>query len=115
MGRVDVERTEPAEKDHELHYGGEVFTLPPTLPIAALEAMVGEGTGEQVLGFFKAVLGEPSNGEVYDPKIHQWRAFGKVLNIEDLPALGSAIGEIYGPSLGELQASGPSSESTSES
>ncbi len=103
MGRVDVERTEPGAKDHELHYGGQVFTLPPTLPIAALEAMVGEGTGEQVLGFFQAVLGD------------QWEAFGKVLNIADLPALGEAIGEIYGPSLGELGASGTSSESTSGS
>lgn len=103
MARVDVERTKPQDKDHELGYGGKLFTLPPTLPVAALEAILGEGTGEQLLEFFQAVLGD------------QWPAFAKILNIEDLPELGKAIGEIYGKSLGESRASGTSSETTSES
>ncbi len=103
MGRVDVERTKPADDPHVLGYGGEDFLLPPTLPVEALEAMLGEGTGEQLLAFFKAVLGD------------EWERFGKILNPADLPDLGKAIGEMYGPSLGESQASGPSSENTSES
>ncbi len=104
MARVDVDRTDPGDKKHELHYGGEVFLLPPTLPVPALEALLGEGTGEQLLAFFQAVLEA------------QWEAFVKLLNLEDLPQLGEAIGEIYGrKNLGESQASGPSSESISES
>jgi hypothetical protein len=103
MARVDVQRTDPGNKPHELAYGGSVFTLPPTLPVAALEAMLGEGKGEQLLMFFQAVLGD------------QWDAFAEVLNPADLPALGEAIGEIYGSSLGESQASGTSSSDDSES
>ncbi len=103
MARIDVERTKPEDKSHELGYGGELFTLPPTLPIEALEAMIGEGSGEQLLAFFKSVLGD------------QWEAFGEILNPADLPDLGKAIGEIYGPTLGESQASGPSSANTSGS
>jgi hypothetical protein len=109
MGRVDVERTKPAKSAHVLGYGGTDWLLPPTLPVSALEAILGEGTGEQLLAFFQAVLGEPGDGEVHDPEVHQWRAFAKVLNIADLPDLGAAIGQIYGTSLGEARASGPSS------
>ena len=103
MARVDVERTKPGIESHVLGYGGEDFLLPPTLPIEALEAMLGGDSGEQLLAFFQSVLGD------------QWEEFGKILNPADLPDLGRAIGEVYGPTLGEARASGPSSESTSES
>ncbi len=93
-----VQRTDPGAPK-TLDYGGEVFKLPPTMPIAALEATV----NDDLLGFFKAILGD------------EWQRFGAMLNPVDLPELGLAVGEMYGPTLGESKASGSSSGTTTPS
>lgn len=98
MAHANVPRTEPGEP-HKLEYGGEAFVLPPVLPVAALDATI----TDDLLGFFKALLGD------------QWKAFGALLNPADLPALGLAVGELYGPTLGESAASGSSSTPTTAS
>ena len=82
-----------------MEYGGETFKLPPTMPLEALEATI----GDDLLGFFKAIMGD------------EWARFGAILNPIDLPALGLAVGEIYGPTLGESEASGSSSGTTTPS
>ena len=39
MADTTVKRTEPGAP-HTLDYGGEVFKLPPTMPVEALEATI---------------------------------------------------------------------------
>lgn len=90
--RVQVAKSEASAEPVELEYGGQVYTLPPNLPLAALEAM------EQnlIVAFLRACLGS------------QWEAFSADFSTADIEALADALAELYGRTLGELGASGGS-------
>ena len=99
MGAATVQRTDPGAP-HTLDYGGESFKLPPTMPVGALDATI----NDDLVGFFKAIMKAEGGDE-------QWERFANLLNPIDLPELGVAVGDIYGPTLGESKASGSSSPS----
>jgi len=90
--RVQVAQAEQSSEPLELEYGGQVYTLPPNLPLTALEAM----EENRIVAFLRACLGT------------EWDAFAANFNTADLESLADALAEMYGRTLGESVASGDS-------
>jgi len=90
--RVQVAKSEASDEALELEYGGQVYTLPPNLPLIALEAM----ENNKIVAFLRACLGT------------QWEAFSAEFSTADIEALADALAELYGRTLGESLASGSS-------
>lgn len=92
-------RAEALSEPHTVILGGERFELPARMPAIALEisGRALRGDVDAVLELFRLLLGE------------QHRRFLELADDLDLAELGERMGELYGVTLGESQASGASS------
>lgn len=96
MTKVTIARTErAADEQHEMEYGGETFLLPPTLPLAAVEAI----ESGSVTGFIRGLFGEKQYVKLRRLMVDA---------VSDLEAMSDALTTLYGVSPGERRASGDS-------